>query len=325
MDIFYQSEDTQMKKAALLLTILGLGAIAALFNGCGSSSTATKEKAVGSPNDPQFQAAQEVVTAANDYGSLMFNLAFQAVDSVFSDPGNPSPIHRFRQPVAAAVAADTATLDYHMDSQYWLFYTVHYDTTMVDTQQVVTRFLVKDSIQFVQGMDIVQWPDSALLTEFRNGVHISVTASNTTDSTYVHQLLAIAGDIPGQGDISVDGSRGFELNYSTMDQNDTCQFGLNMGSSANNVGLNLTDVNQNDGCPTAGNLVYTGNINVSCLGQDTLMYNDGWTITQTFNNDISNYVFENSTTRWTFADTCHTQPAAVSAYKRIARLQTGGY
>jgi hypothetical protein len=312
-----------VKKAIFLFTLMCLGAAVAFVVGCGSdNSTNTTEKKTGSLNDPQFLAAQEAVSAVGEYDGLMLGLAFQALDSVFHDPSNPSPIRNFRRPVATSTAADTVELTYHADSKYWMFYTVHYDTSSTDPL-VVTRFVIKDSTQFLQGMDVVQWPDSALLTEFRNGVHASITANNTTDSIYIHQLVTIAGDIPNLGDVTIDGSRGFEINFSDTGSADTCTFGLNMGAVANSVGLNVTDLDQN-GCPTSGNSVYAGSINVSCVGQDTASYSGGWTITETFNGNLINYVFENSTTRWTYTDTCHTQ-ASASPYERISRLQSRSF
>ncbi len=316
-----------MRKIRLITALLSLGIGAALLGGC-SSSTGTKEKTTGSLSDPQFQAAQTVMASAGEFDGMLLDVAFQAVDSVFQDSANPTPIHVVGLSLAAEAGPDSVSLTYHTNTEYWYFYGVTYDsaydTTAIDTQLIVTRFLIQDSVQFLHGSNIVQWPDSALLTEIRNGVHVSVTNSSSTDSVYVHQRVTIGGDIPNRGDVVINGSRGFEINFSTFTDTDTCQFALNMGATAGAVGLNVVDVDQNDGCPTSGRMTYSGNIGVACVTPDTsLTYNDGWIITQSFNGDIINYVFENSTTRWTFSDTCQTQVTA-SPYKRIASMIANG-
>ncbi|UCG62960.1 MAG: hypothetical protein JSV52_06680 [Candidatus Zixiibacteriota bacterium] len=308
-----------MKK--ILILLLSLGVVLALVIGCSDDDGPTEpnELLTGSTEDPEFVLAQEALFGAEDFSDEMFTWMEFFIDSVFGEAAQPSGSSAF----TAKLLADTVWVTYHEDSEYWYLYFRHDDTTWVgDVVQEVTTLRLYDSIQFQHTGDPVQWPDSSALTAVVNGVTLLVTTMTGQGNAMATQAVTVAGaagEIANHGDVVLDGTRTFALMLTG--EGGQCSVDLEASATADDIALNIA-ASEEGACPESGNLVHVATITIECTGDTAFTFTDTWTFDQTFFGDSIKVVAENSTTRWTFTDTCDVVAGPTRPYAELfARIR----
>ncbi|MEW6049701.1 MAG: hypothetical protein AB1644_01370 [Candidatus Zixiibacteriota bacterium] len=312
-----------MKRLLALLTVAVVAGMFMLLFGCSDKATENIVKVDGDTLDPTYLAAQTAFEGADEISTGLAEICLTLIDSVANDTNHPMPSHAPHFGGSSeAVASDSFLKTYHSDSKYWYFYASHAETLWNDSQQVVDviTFEVVDSLQFHHGPIIVQWPVRELLTEVHNIGSYSIDVLSGVGSLSAHQDLQIIGDVGTGGDVMVDANGSFNGEFNSYGAfasaafkpaAESCQFSMNLSHVFDNVALNLTAVQDSNGCPTAGTITHSGNLNIACTGDTVLNFNDYWIITQAFHGDSSTVTFENSTTRWSAEHACHPdQPPA---------------
>lgn len=285
-----------MKRIFLLSVMAAFVMVFAI--GCDEDDAATNDnKVTGDLNDPVFLSMQGNLDEIESFDGQMFDVLFGIIDTVF----DMAPGAKITRSSSHSLGAntDSVSVAYHANSGYWYAYAsfteiVPTSDTTADTMTVV----IEDSVQFLAGAMSMQWPDSATLTAIKTGANVAATFPE--GSLSANQNFTIAGEIVTEGDVTVNGTNGVSVSMGNLEN---CTFAVTMTGNATNVVLNLTTIDLDD-CPTAGTLVSTGNINLQCTGEQAVSFNDTWTITETFAGEIITIVAENSTTRWTYTDTC---------------------
>ncbi len=290
-----------MKRLLLLATLLTLGLSLAFVTGCDEDKGTNEEKAVGDTLDPVFGAIEEGFAGVDDMTPFMLSQSLEFAFFLLYDTSESVACKGSFDTKALRVASDSVFYTYHSSSQYWYFYGSHVDTSV--SGDTVEDLTVEDSIQFLHGVNPVQWPDSNQLTGIKAGGSVSAYSA-PADTLLFNQNFTIIGDIPGMGDVVINGNGQVTAagDFDT-DSLSSCHGSLTMTQTISNVELNLTTLEEDD-CPTAGTVVNTGTVSIECTGDTTFSFSDSWTITQTFSGDIITIVFENSTTIWTVTYTC---------------------
>ncbi len=304
-----------MKRLILLAIMLGL-ALTFVF-GCSDDDEAIPTTPItledGSLDDVDFVAAQEAFFGAEDFGDSLYVWMEEIMEMVDSDPDNPVNAGKV---VPTMAASDLVTITYNDGSQYWYIYIESIDTTYVQGQTIddILTFVLEDSIQFLHGATVVQWPDSASLTRVNNGVLMTVTTQSGLGNATAAQNVNIVGEIAAAGEVIINGIRSF--NISVSGQGGVCSSTFDATATADDIVLNMSEVDD-DECAQSGHLVHVGTIGLECTGDTTLSYSDTWTFDQTFYGDSILVVVENSTTRWTYTDTCHVSGTVSKPYEDL--------
>ncbi len=294
---------------------MGLFCLAGLLlvHGCSSdddnSGTNPVVKQPGDPNDPEFNTAGIGFGFIDDMNGEMFGLMFLTIDTVLAGAPQAAAWKISGAAVPAVPASDSIFLTYHGDTEYWYLYVHTVDTSYYDTGQQIITITVEDSIQFMHGNDIVQYPDSALLTGVNHGVSLLVSNDDLSETIEAHQRFSLAGDLPGFGDVVVGGNASFDVSISETFDVQYCEMDISLAGLFTGLHMNLTEIDAG-GCPTSGTANYSGSIAASCVGDTTVSFNDQWAIAQTFDNGVIHYVVENSTYRWEFDEICGSVVAA---------------
>ena len=301
-------------KRFLLLMCLAISVLAInLFIGCSSSGTDPVTKETGDLNDPEFQQIMGVTGESGEFTGMMFDYLGGMIDSVLSHPDNPNAVSSKMNNNAFA-SADSIMFTFHSESGYWYLYFASADTIFGDFGHFeVISLDIEDSIKFYHGTAGVQWPDSALLTKVHNGAFFEFGFGSNLHMGTFWDVTVEGEDIFTIGDIVVNGTNGAAI---AMNDSEGCSINANLNGTISNIAINIL---AEDDCPSSGFIRQVGNIELSCTGDTTYSYNDSWMILETFNNGVIDVVFENSTTRWTFTDTCGSQQA-VSPYDKFAEL-----
>ena len=322
-----------MKRLLALSTIVVVAGMFMLLLGCSDKATENIVKVDGDTLDPTYLAAQTAFEGADEITTGMAEICLTLIDSVANDTNHPVPSHAPHFGGSSqAVASDSFIKTYHSDSKYWYFYASHAETVWNDSQQVVDviTFEVIDSLQFHHGAIIVQWPVRELLTEVHNVGSYSIDVLSGVGSLSANQDLQITGDVGTGGDVVVDAHGTFSGNFSShgafaaaaapKPTAVSCQFSMNLSHVFDNVALNLTAVQDSNGCPTAGTSTHSGSLNIACTGDTVLNFNDYWVIAQTFHGDSSTVTFENSTTRWSAEHACRSGQPPAKLFASASRL-----
>lgn len=294
-----------MKKFLLVLLSLSVITGVILVIGCSDDDETTQPivKQTGDLSDPEYLATDDALGFVEFLNGMMFNNMFMTMDSAMMNPAFHGIAKSDYSGMATGIASDTIFLTYHSGSDYWYLWGQAVDTETVDTQQVIITMTIADSVQFLHGMTPVQWPDSALLTGVKHGASLEYSTDNNILSVDAHQLITVTGDLPGYGDIEVDGSSSFDAYVSEASGGPGCTFDLNLGSTVTDLLMNLETIDAG-GCPYSGRTAYNGAINMTCIGDTSFTFNDYWSIVQTFTGSSIHYVVENSTHRWEFDESC---------------------
>lgn len=307
----------------ILILLLSLGLVLAVVYGCSDDDGPTEpnDLQTGSLDDPEFQLAQEAFFDAEDFSDEMFDWMELFIDSIFFEAAQQSSSSSF----TAKLLADTIWVTYHEDSEYWYLYFRHDDTTWDgDAVQEVTTTRLYDSMQFLHGDVPQQWPDSNLLTGIANGALLTVgtlTGLGSATATQDITITGAAGELAHEGDVVLAGTRTFALGI--VGEGGQCTADLEASATATAIALNIA-ASEEGACPESGRLVHVATIALACTGDTTFSFSDTWRFDQTFYGDSIKVVVENSTTRWTFTDTCDVIVLAAPARpdsELIARLR----
>lgn len=305
-----------MKKFLILMMSLAL--VLAVVIGCSDDdeNTPTDPNGLetGSLDDPELGLAQEALYNADDFSGELFTWMGFFIDSVLGEASQQSSSSSF----VAKLASDSVFATYHDGSEYWYMYFRNIDTLFGNgvILDIITVTLY-DSIQFLHSGDPVQWPDSSLLTGIINGAALVITTQNGFDDAFAAQNVTVVGApgaIANKNDVTFNGTRTFE--FGITDESGDCSLGLNATTTLTDLLMNIAYVDEG-GCPEDGNLLHTATITIECTGDTTFSFSDTWTFDQTFDGDTIHVVVENSTTRWTFTDTCDVPIVTARPYAEI--------
>jgi len=306
-----------MKRFLWIFSVMTLVAALVFIIGCSDDdeSTSPVVKETGDPDALELEGASFVAGVASGMNGEMLGFMYDFIDYVFDHPDYPAPKSEDynRRPDGPSplrksfdfmprTPLDSFYLTYHEDSEYWYAHIQAVDTETVDTFMLITSVIGEDSVQFLHGTQVVQWPDSAQVTGIDHGTSLTVHTNGWLESVEAHQLISITGDICGYGDIIINGASSVDADVNAGNGL-YCMFDIDLDCTLDEIMLNMTEL-QNDGCPTSGTLRYTGMINMSCTGDTSFTHNDNWSVTQTFDGTIVHNVVENSTTRWEFDEVC---------------------
>ena len=285
-----------MKRSFLITTLMILSLFAVAFYGCSDDDNGTNVvKEEGSLDDPMFMEIQEFVgEGLEETNYILFDMLFNDIDSVF----NMMAAAKITSPAESLLVA------WHSNTNYWYFYAS--DTNPSDPTEY---YIMVDSFQFIHGTTPSQWPDSALLSRVNTGASFNYYMGDEGHYTMSQNISIVSDDMIGGDPVTINGTRGLSAYFPDWtifgDTSYACIFQMNFTGTANNV---VMDFDGNE-CPSGGVYTQAGTIGISCSGDSTFSHNDSWTITETFHdNYIGDVVFENSTTRWTFQDTCTSGP-----------------
>lgn len=295
-----------MKKSLMILLIAIVATGLVLVIGCSKDDEETTQpvvKQTGDPNAEEFEATGAAFGFIEMLNQEMFGFMFETIDTILNDPGFPVASKGRFAVFSTGTTSDTIFLTYHAGSQYWYLYAQAVDTETIELEDVIITLTVTDSIQFLHGAIPVQWPDSALLTGVKNGASMEMSFSNEMASIDAHQRITVMGDLPGYGDIEVDGNSSFDVYMSMDGVEQSCTFDMNLSSTLTDIMMNLVNMDAG-GCPSSGRASYGGAINLACQGDTTFTFNDNWSVVQTFTGTTIQYVVENSTHRWEFEEPC---------------------
>ncbi len=305
-----------MKRLILLAIMLGLALTFVI--GCSDDDedaipTTPTILEQGSLDDADFVAAQEALFGAEDFGDSLFVWMEECMERVESDPDNPANAGKV---VPTMAASDPVIITYHDGSQYWYIYIQSVDTIYGQGQTItdILTFVLEDSIRFLHGSTVVQWPDSDLLTRVNNGALMTVTTQSGLGNATAAQNVSVVGEIVARGDVTIDGS--LSVNFSVSGPGGACSASLAATATADDIVLNMTEADDG-GCAQSGHMAHIGTLALECTGDDTLSYSERWTFDQTFYGDSTLVVVENSTTRWTFTDTCDVSGPVTKPYEDL--------
>ena len=290
-----------MKRLLFLGLLMMLGVSLTFLSGCDEDeATNPPEKAVGDTLDPIFVAIEEGFKGVDEATGFLLDQSIGFVLFILYDTSESVAGKVPFGTESLESASDSVVFTYHSSSQYWYFYVSSADTS----GDTVLSLTFEDSIQFLHGDNPVQWPDSTELTGIKAGISFSMYMT-PGDTLSASQNFTIFGDIPGFGDVVINGN-GQVTAAGDFDSDSlgSCHGSLIMTQTISDVDVNLTDLEEENACPNSGVIYYTGAVNLECVGDGSLEFHDNWTITQTFSGDYITTVFENSTTVWTVTYTC---------------------
>jgi hypothetical protein len=282
--------------------MIGLAALLSLAVGCGGDdddgTTGSTSKSTGSMDDPEFEAMGYAYSDVESFRDMLMESALFAVDSVLSNmPPAVSGNRGNELRNALGTQADSVFMGFHSGSNYWYLFMQADEPSGSDVMTIT----LEDSVQFLHATGPVQWPDTALLTGINTGTAITMYSSGG-DSAAAHQALAFTGELLSEGDIQINGTQSYWIDY--YNDGDTCAISLDMNATINDINLN-TAILDSDGCPTSGSFVAGGNVSVVCTGTPAIDFSDTWSVNETFiRGDSISYVVENSTTRWRWKESC---------------------
>ncbi len=288
----------------ILLTIVVLAAMTGLvyIAGCSDdnkTSTSSITKPMGDTLDPVFVGARQALSDAMDSIPLdleaMINGLWGVLDSMAALP-SAKPM--------SILQPDTVW--FNNDNNYW--YAVE------ETSDLFYRYQI-DSLQFMHGNTAVQWPDTALLTRINGGMFAVVTygvvnkaIAGDTVFKYTSRgsISGAPGSIAAYGDVAITGSGNIYIHpVLTKDALELfCGYELNDNYQINNIQMNLITVFELDGCPESGNITHNAALTLTCSGDTTFTNTDNWYLQQSFANDSTYYVVENSKHRWELKESC---------------------
>jgi hypothetical protein len=291
-----------MKRIFLTLVVIAAMAEFVYIAGCSNdnkTSTGSTSKPMGDTLDPVYIGARQVKADAMDSIPLglasMINGLLYVVDSMGA--------LKYEKPLGAA---QPDTIWYNNDNNYWY--------ALEETSDLFYRYQM-DSLQFMQGNTAVQWPDTSLLTRINGGMYVVVMAgildkalAGDTVFKYAFQgnMSGEPGSIGNFGDVAVSGT-GNIYGHSVLAKDATqlyCGYELDDNYQINNVQLNIFTVIALHGCPVSGNITHNAALTLSCSGDTTFVNTDNWYVQETFSDDSSHYVIENSKLRWEYSESC---------------------
>jgi len=275
-----------MKKYFVVTSLMLL--LAALFAaGCGDNND-SNPLTPGDPNDPGFVIVADQIDGIDGMTSEMLGTTLNIVDMVMN-----------QQPAAKPGAY---TLEYHETSGYW-YYSDSY------TEGGVSQFAVVDSVQFLEGSTVVQYPNPELLSRVNSYLTLTLTTTGDGVNAAIHQNINITTPTPGSDTLIVNGNGDIDASYSYTDVMNTdtteCSGTFDLQMNITNISMIMTDLQTELSCPYAGSVVYTGAINAMCNGGGSDALATGtWSITQVFDQGTMAVTVISGSNSWSMTEQC---------------------
>lgn len=257
--------------------------------GCSNST----ESVTGDLNDPLFQESKPQIEAAI---ALAVGSVDQTIDYSFSAPSDTAVPVRHGLGHAPAAAVDTFSYSYDLVTGWHVAYAAFSDSG-------VSGFVL-DSVQFRDGAAAFQQSYDSTTTDF---IWVKQALDVATDDTSFIQA-AIAADFDMNvtgllGDLATaSGTAAMSFDMTLSDDSGGCTISFDFAHSL--AGLQVAvPTDENSGvCPVGGGLDLSGNVSVSCTGnQGNEMYNENWTVQVVFNADgTMSVTAQAGSTVWTY-------------------------
>lgn len=285
-----------MKRFVCLLAIIGI-AIVAQFGGCGEDddNVTGTQLVAGDTTAYEYQEVRGLLYSGMgmERWSLMhLNSPLRAFDSIRDLAGSVVIPRGLKAP------QDTLILEYHADSRYWYHYRAY--------EAAITTYVLTDSIQFLHGDSIVQWPDSALLSAVKIGCHYVDSSAGQWLNVVEHDIT-LTGYLYAGYPLSLSGQQSLlaeSYEYKDVGTGDTCHTRIDFNSTMTELGVTrdgLIDAL----CPTSGMFASQGTVLRECHFNDSSHTLDGgWTIRTTYADTMMTITFENQTYRWVWESEC---------------------
>jgi hypothetical protein len=291
-----------MKRTFLTIVVLSVVAGLVYIAGCSNdnkSTTSSTTKPMGDTLDPVFIGANQALEGAKDslpaaLGAMVGGL-WGVVDSMGA--------LKSEKPLGAM---QPDSVWFNSDNNYWY--------ALEETSDIYYRYQI-DSLQFMHGNTAVQWPDTNLLTRINGGVYAVVTGGILDKAlvgdtvfkyTFQGSMSGEAGSIAHYGDVAISGSGNIYIDFlPAKDASDlSCGYEIDDNYQINHVQLNLITVFELDGCPVSGNVTHNAGLTLACTGDTTFANTDNWYLQESFANDSTYYILENSVHRWETSEAC---------------------
>ena len=276
-----------MKRFLIILPAVLLFVAMPFFIGCSDDDEDTVINSIpGDLNDPNLAMFLEEFEGMDDLTEEMFSTATGLfMDSIIRSAAKPKTI-----------TGPLFLITYHEDSKFWYCEAENYDPT-----DSMTFFYI-DSIQFMHGDNIVQWPNPELLTSVSSYLTLHASGPHV-DTAIAHQDMVVTIAVPGSDTLTINGTQDFMASYefTDIDLNDTtvCQVDIDYDMSIDD--LEVAMAGETNG-PHAGTITYTGTMNMECTGADAGSISGSWTVVQTFTPEGSTLVITHNNTIWTVID-----------------------
>ncbi len=262
-----------------------------LFVGCsGDENSPTGQ--VGSPNDPEFVAVQQIIDAVID--STVTNVG-DALSSQNRIPADDSTIvNVFLGPNVPA--------DIILDASYEYANGWHILTLMSTTDNFEASY--QDSVRFTDvsgnAMETVVQPVAA---NFHR--HWSYTPTDTT-VTNMSFLGSAAMDLTNIN-LPVgmlNGSRSLTVNVKTVTADSTLWRNIAISAQLADIQFDVSPIMQLSGCPESGTVVAT--VDMTRQKDNLPEIATSWNVTASFDAGMVNVVVTQGTTTWTYStEICH--------------------
>lgn len=292
-----------MNKFLTGLTVTALTAGAMLLVGCESSNKSNNGLEPGDLESQEYQQFSEVAGGLNDATGDMVAGAFEQAGMIYA-MGSSSP-SKDRNPFANSFATsetDSFTATYNDVTHYW-----HTYWSYSDSSEGVTA-VFRDSIQFREGMNAVQWPDSATVTEIRCGQLASIyltgdSGTITLNATSEWIFAGEPGAIPGGGEVIINGGVNHQAQASGLVSG--CNVELEMTADYDGITTTMPQLQTGESCPTSGVTTLTGAVSSVCETEGGNGTFDGnWFWQATFNEGMVSISANNGVFEWTYEGEC---------------------
>lgn len=269
--------------------------LSALGSGCSDHETSTVPKQRGNLADPQYLVAGAV---------------FRIADSILTGDVEQA-VRRFEN-ITGRLPLPGNTPIYHPLSGYWFVSNSGIDTVRAGDRIIDTRpFRVDDSMQFLAGIQTIQFPESLFLTQIQTGVTYYAIGDSSGDTLTIEhhvRLVASAGVIWAMGEVALDGggriSGRLRRTIGLDGAQAECRLGFSIVTSLDKLRLNLAAVIDSNKCPTDGAMVHSGKMDSECIGVDSVEVNGNWVLRHDFAGTQVDTDVENATTFWSTREPC---------------------
>lgn len=255
---------------------------------CGGGSGSTDSAAIEA-----FQESYPMIEEMAMFGVVSM---MQMIDSVMNDSAYGSVSSYPFSRTSMSPSADTFMIEWHPSSQYWYFHAAEEDSLFAVS--------LTDSIQFLHGETVVQWPDSMLLS----GVYfVSSVSMQMFDILGVEMVQAgsVMGDLIGGGDLTINAEQEIAMNIAAEDSLGGCDAEFDLAGSISNLQVVVDTAGFPLGCPSSGVLSSTGDVVLECWGEQGNLYvNESWSVTQTFTGSSMSIHVTTPTGEFDYSESC---------------------
>ncbi|MCK4631967.1 MAG: hypothetical protein KAT79_01785 [candidate division Zixibacteria bacterium] len=285
-----------MKKMSQQFLSLAAAAILAIILACGGDDSGTKSDNL---NDSDFAAFMNEYTEIDkftvDMLSSMFGFMGTIVDSATPDPSS--------RDYFTGTATDEIAIVYHEPSQFW------YCSTSYSNSGVL--FQVVDSIQFRHGDEIVQWPDSLLVTEIASFLRVTASGGDIHQAS-AFQNLTLSRPTAETDTVTINGTGNVtgDVSWTTATGTDStsCHATYDLDYTISDLKFDLLEELDGEAdeirSASEGVVDMTGSLNLSCAGTGGITLGGAWNVLQTYDDGLITYVITNGIFTWNFTQPC---------------------